>query len=278
MMRTDSDGVVYLLWLGFDKQRNTEVFYQIRSYDGGKTWDRPARPVITVDDIGRFDPVQGRTTVDGVAGSRTSVLPDFDIANGAPTGENATDEIVVTWSDARLGENQERAFLAYSKNGGDSYTVVDDPISEGGDRANQPAVAIEPDGDQVYLVYNAFLAPWQATTSAPRPMLGVVRQASVEDAEAGDFTTVHRGQVGDARGSSANSLTSEFLGDYNFAFAVDGVGYTVWNDSRNAANCPAVNAYRQALADGEEPDAPTPCQTPPTTFGDTEIFGLRVGG
>lgn len=276
MMRTDSQGVVYLVWSGFDQQRNSQVFFQIRSHDGGKTWDKPAQPIIAVDGIGQPDPVSGRLTIDGVAGSRTSVLPAIDIANGAPTGENATDEIVVTWSDARRGENQERAFVAYSKDGGDSYTVVDNPVSEGADRANQPAIAIEPDGDNVYLVYNAFLGPWEETTSAPRPMLGVVRQATIGQAEAGEFTTVHRGAVGDARGSSANGLTGEFLGDYNFAFAADGFGYTVWNDSRGAEPCPAVNAYRQALAEGQNAEAPTPCQVPPTSFGDTEIFGFRA--
>ena len=76
-------------------------------------------------------------------------------------------------------------------------------------------------------------------------MLGVVNYVSPTNV----VTSLHRGAAGDARGSSANGLTSEFVGDYNYAFATRDSGVAVWNDVRNAADCPAIDAYRQAFVE-----------------------------
>jgi hypothetical protein len=301
-IRTDSTGAVYVVWSGFDKQRQTGVFYQVKSTDGGRNFGRPSA-IIDTAGIGQFDPAQGRYTIDGVAGSRTDVFPSIDIANGAPTGTDATNEIVVTWSDDRAGQNLEKAYLSRSTNGGTSYSAAR-AVSTGGDRANQPAVAIAPNGSRVYITYNAYLAPWQDTTASARPMLGVV----ISVPPVGPPAPLHRGAIGDARGSSANGLTAEFLGDYNYTVATRTFAVGVWNDSRNAADCPAIDAYRQAfLADvtggatkardadeaedlaesGELPEAPSDSARPgpnsqcpqggSLSFGNTDIYSVTVG-
>jgi hypothetical protein len=258
---------VYVVWSGFDQQLNSGVFFQATSDNGGATFSQP-RVITTIGGIGQLDPVQGRFTIDGVAGSRTDVFPSIDIANGAPSGRDAKNTIVLGWSDNSAGLNNEKAYVSYSTNRGASYgTGV--AVSTSGDRANQPAVAISPNGSTVYMTYNAWHDPWQTTTATARPMEGVVLSGSAGDA----LTEVNRGVPGDARASSANSLTAEFLGDYNYAVASDTYGATVWNDVRNATDCRAVDLYRQSLADGTPIAKPSPCQTPATAFGNSDIFG-----
>jgi len=121
---------------------------------------------------------------------------------------------VLGWSDNRAGLNDEKAYVSYSANRGASYRPAT-AVSTAGDRANQQAVAIAPDGSKVYVTYNAWHQPWQTTTANARPMEGVVLSGPSGDS----LIEVNRGASGDARGSSANSLTAEFLGDYNYAVA-----------------------------------------------------------
>jgi hypothetical protein len=156
----------------------------------------------------------------------------------------------------------------------------------------------------VYLVYNAFETPFRTSAVGPgndRQLVGVVLHANSTSSSVGGFSEIHRGLPGDARGSSQNDLAAEFLGDYVYAAATRTYGVAVWNDMRNGADCPAVDAYRQALhddavssgqqtADAEEPrgassgdaqpgpaagpEPPAPQQEcPAATFGNSDIYG-----
>ncbi|TMH05713.1 MAG: hypothetical protein E6H67_08130 [Betaproteobacteria bacterium] len=265
-IRTDSHGVIYIFWNG--SLNNQSVQYLARSFDGGHNFE-VARPVANVAEVGEFDSIQGDFTFDGVAGARTDSFPSADIANGAPLGTDATNRIVLAWADARHGLNHEEALVQYSDNRGQTWLALVNG-AESSDRPDFPAIAISPNGTDVYLTYMGFLTTWQSTTSSPRFMQGVVRHAS--GALTG-WSTLNRGTVGDARGSSANSLTSEFLGDYNSVVATRTFAVATWNDVRNAADCPAIDAWRQSLVDGTPTATPAPGTVCPANFGNSDIFG-----
>lgn len=266
-IRTDSEGTVYVFWAG--SLNRESVQYLARSFNGGRLFEQP-RVVATVVEVGALDPVQGRFTMDGVAGARSgSSFPTVDIANGAPTGAGAPNTIVLAWPDAKDGLNHEKVLVQRSTNGGTTWTT---PVtaSAAGDRPDYAAIAISPDGADVYLAYTNHLDPWRSTTADARRMQGVMRHGT---GTLTGWADLNRGAVGDTRGSSANSLRSEFLGDYNSAVATNDFGAAVWVDVRNAAVCPAINAYRQSLVDGTTVARPRPQLDCDPQFGNTDIFG-----
>jgi hypothetical protein len=271
MIRTTSDGVVVVIWSGRSDTviTKTSVIYEARSWDGGVRFEKP-RAIGTMAAIGQVDPVGASPTIDGVAGARTWTMPAIDIANGAPTGAGATNRIVVAWSDDKNGTNQEQGWLIASRDMGGSYSSAL-AFGRNGDRVNQPAVAISPNGADVYVVYNAYLDPWRTTMADPRRMLGVVRHASWSSL--GTWTTLHTGTIADARGSTSQSLTTEFLGDYNSAWATNGGVFAAWNDARDTSLCPVVTTFRQSFVDGSPAAQPAPQNDCADTFGASSIYG-----
>lgn len=297
-IRSDSHGGVYVFWAGTDILTGGDAILMARSFDGGVNFDRP-RLAARMQQVGLPDPATARLSFDGVGGARTSTFPSVDIANGAPNGADATDMIVLAWpdgptpSDTAPGPN-EQALVQVSTDRGQSWSTPVD-AAPGGDRPNFPAVAIAPNGTDLYLTYDAFHDPWRHTTAAPRPMEGVVRHADIgAGGGIGPFSDVHRGASGDARGTSQNGLVAEFLGDYNYVVATRLGAIATWNDARGAVDCPAIDAYRQAFVDAvlagtaqpadEDPDAAgtaaTSSPTPPAPnvdcapgFGNSDIYG-----
>jgi len=120
---------------------------------------------------------------------------------------------------------------------------------------------------------SAFTTPFRTNTTDPRILVGVVLHADVTSSGTGSFTEVNRGAPGDPRGANANALTDEFLGDYVYAAATRTYGAAVLNDARNAADCPAIDAYRAALQAGTAATKPSPLTACPAAFGNSDIFG-----
>jgi hypothetical protein len=279
-VRTDSHGVVYVLANQFAVgMPGSGKHIMIRSFDGGKSWERPVQLFTAVDTcfLVQFDGTSFRCVMDGVAGARDdlSAAPSIDIANGAPTGAGATNVIYDTWVDGRSGVNEEQVLLSYSANGGTSWSAPQAIQTAANDRGYYSAVALSPDGTDAYVVYNAFTTPLRNNTTSPRGLVGVVLHSNVGagGAPAG-FTELHRGASGDPRGSSQNNVAIEFLGDYVYAAATNAYGAAVWNDVRHASDCPAVDTWRAGVQTTLSlAGRPAIQQVCPPTFGNTDIFG-----
>ena len=304
-VRTDSHGVVYVFDFQFGFSPTTAAAGQIqmiRSFDGGAHWERPVNIFIAFDTCNAFEPSIGRCVEDGVGGARSdlSPAPSVDIANGAPSGADASNRLVLTWVDGRDGLNHEHVMFTTSTNRGASWAPPTH-VERGTDRGYYSAPAISPNGTDVWLVYNAFEEPFKTSAVGPtndRPLVGQVLHATVSGGAVGGFVSAHRGASGDARGSSQNDLAAEFLGDYVYAAATRSYGVSVWNDVRNAVNCGPVDQYRQDLHDeavatgqqtaeaeeprgegdeGEDPAGgpvpPAVQQVCPATFGNSDIYG-----
>jgi hypothetical protein len=273
-VRTDSRGAAYVFGVGTSVSGGKAPFeFMSRSTNGGSNWSQPQAVAGPVQQPGALDPVQGRPVIDGVAGARSDLAPapSVDIANGAPTGADATDRIVMSYVSGPLATPH--VFFTESTDRGATWRTPRS-IETAGDRGFYAAPAISPNGTDVYVVYNAFTTPFQPTTGTPRSLVGVVKHADSGGTGAtGAFTPLHRGVPGDPRSSSANALTDEFLGDYVYAAATRTYGAAVWNDSRNGADCEAIDVWRQALQNGQSPPAPAPQQQCPATFGNSDIFG-----
>jgi hypothetical protein len=279
-IRTDSHGVVYLFLTRFGGPSPSHAMF--KSFDGGKHWTKEQDTVAISDPCFFVDPVYGRCVMDGYAGARIdlSAAPSVDIANGAPTGADATNAIVDAWSDGRLGLNNEKTLVSWSTNGGATWaapTVASVP----GDRSMYSAPAISPDGSRVYVVYEGPTAPWRGDDmTSPRPYHGVFRSAAFGAGGPSGWTTLYSGPLGDLRGTyPGHDIYQERVGDYVYAAATRTYGVGVWTDARDAGVCPAVQQYRAAsLAAGELAlPAPWPLADCPATFGNTDIWSATTG-
>ncbi len=286
-VRTDSHGVVYVFAEMFQNPAlvglPTHGFQvMFKSFDGGKHWTKQ-QVLRQITDLCSFiDPIDGRCVMDGYAGARTDLAstPSVDIANGAPTGGDATNEIVDAWADASPGLNHEDARFAWSMDGGATWGG---PVAVqlAGDRPIYVAPAISPDGRRAYVTYEADRDPWRGTDmSSPRLYRGVFLTAAITGGGApGAWTATYVGPDGDLRGTyPGHDIYQERIGDYVYAAATRTYGVGVWTDARNAEVCPAVQDYRAAsIAAGTLAlPAPWPLNICPT-FGNTDIWSATTG-
>jgi hypothetical protein len=285
-IRTDSHGVVYLFYtrfaVGFP---GNGAHVMQKSFDGGEHWTRPVEIQPMNDSCYNFDPVEGRCVGDGWSGVRIDLAaaPSVDVANGAPSGAGATNEIVDAWSDGRFGLNHEVTLFSYSTNGGSTWSTPS-TVSLAGDRSTYSAPAISPTGDKVYVVYEGPQTPFQTDFTTPREYHGVFRSAPIgSNGAPGAWTTVENGPLADLRATyPGHDLYQERIGDYVYAAATPTYGAGVWTDARDAGVCTAIQTWRAAsFAAGQRvlPGAPWPLGSGvcPATFGNTNIYAATTG-
>jgi hypothetical protein len=275
-VRTDSRGNAYVFGVGTDSALGHLPFeFMSVSTNGGHNWSAQGPVAGPVNQPGLFDAVLGRPTIDGIAGARSDLAPapSVDIANGAPSGTDATNRIVMSYVSGPL--ETPHVFFTESADQGATWSSPS-AIETAGDRGYYTAPAISPDGSTVYVVYNAFTTPYRTNTTDPRALVGVFLQASVGASGTGAFTEMHRGAPGDPRGSSQNNLVGEFLGDYVYAAATRTYGTAVWNDARNAADCPAIDAWRMSIRTGGTVPRPAPQQDCAANFGNSDIYAFTT--
>jgi hypothetical protein len=296
-IRTDSDGTVYVFAEGIGNRAiagpppahgvpvtasNQDTHLMWKSTDGGATWSRP-RSLFSVTDTCEFvDTLSDRCIMDGQTGARNDIAsaPAVDIANGAPTGTDATDLIVDAWTDSRLGVNHEQALVSSSHDGGQTWSAPN-AVSAPGDRPIYAAPAISPNGDRAYVVYEAVTSPWAGSDLASsRPYHGVFASAPATAAGTGPWSSVYDGPLGDLRATfPGHRIWQERIGDYIYAAASRSYGVGVYIDARNADVCPAVQDWRaRSLAAGQPVfPAPWPLADCPAGFGNTDVWAATTG-
>lgn len=286
-IRTDSHGVVYVFAEQFQDAALTGLpthgqHVMFKSFDGGAHWTKAQIVAQITDPCFFVDPLSGRCVMDGYTGARTdlSAAPSVDIANGAPTGADATDLIVDSWADASGGLNHEDARVMWSADGGTTWRAPAS-VSLPGDRAIYAAPAISPSGDRVYLVYEAVTSPWAGNdVTTPRPYHGVFLSAPVGASGPGAWSVELNGPFGDLRSSfPGHRFREERIGDYVYAAASRDYGVGLWIDVSNAAVCPAIQDWRaQSLAGGSVvTPAPWPLTDCPATWGNMDVRAATTG-
>ncbi|MBO2449480.1 exo-alpha-sialidase [Actinomadura barringtoniae] len=277
-VRTDSHGVVYAFFNHLSGQfpsfEPAGAQSVMKSFDGGATWTRPVDFMPMNTGCYYVDRIGDRCTQEGPAGTANEPGPSVSIANGAPTGAGATDEIMLAWSDGRFGQNKEAALLSSSKDQAKTWSPPA-KVSLPGERVLYTAVAIAPDASRVYLSYNSFTTPFSPTTAAPRLLHGVMRSAAVgRRGEPVGWTTDYTGRTGDARGTSFTTWNyPEFLGYFVSAVATRRYGAGAWTDVSRTADCPAIDQWRQKSLEAGTvlTPAPWPQADCPANFGNSDI-------
>jgi len=228
VIRSAPSGRVYVFWQGALKLK--DAILAAVSDDGGRRFGRP----FLVGQLSPLDEVPG-------ASFRVDSFPTADIDNNG--------NVFVAWTDNKDGHGV--ITLAKSANNGGTSslsTAADVPDRS----AFYPALAAS--GKNVFIGFNAI----DQVPADTAPGAGVVYYDAYyvlpnNSGTSGSFSAPVQisATPSDPDASTANSLTVQFIGDYNGAAAgPDGSFWFSWTDTRNAQPCADVDDYRAGDAAG----------------------------
>ncbi len=130
------NGEIYVAWSYQDK------IYFDRSTDGGASW-------LDQDIVVASQPGGWNIDVQGVGRANAMPVTGVDLSGGPHHGT-----IYVSWGDARNGADNIDIFLAYSKDGGNSWS---EPVQVNRDATHSqqffPWMAVDPITGRIYIVY-----------------------------------------------------------------------------------------------------------------------------
>jgi hypothetical protein len=244
------NGDVYVFWSGaIDRQ---SAVMGARSTDGGRSFAKQFEVSPTNENP---SPLPG-------ASFRDNSFPNADIGSDG--------KLYVVWSDYSGGHGVVK--LATSTDNGASWTTAT-AASVSHRSAFYPAVAVN--GSNVFIGFNAL----DDVSAAAGPGAGVVFYDAYY-VLSGNSGTSFAAPVkisatpSDPDASSTNGLTAQFLGDYNGAdVGSNGTFWFTWTDTRNAATCPAIDAWRASGLTTTKPNIYDSC---PAHFGNSDIYVATI--
>ncbi len=258
VIRTGPDGSLYVFWDGSLNLRS--AILGARSTDGGVHFSRPFLVAFKSDVPSPFPG----------ASFRVNSFPMADVDQSA----GVAGKIFVVWADYTFGKTSGHSIvkMVTSSNGGKTWSTPKTAADVSGRSAFYPTVAINPvDGSKIFIGFNAI----DDKPFGTAPGAGVVSyDAYYVLSTNGGTTFTIPGKISasssDPDASSTNSLSAQFLGDYNGASASSVTAWFSWTDSRNGATCSSVDIFR---AGGTKPNIYDSCGS---NFGNTDIFVAKV--
>lgn len=270
-MAVASDGTAEVFWTeNADSTKLPSLQVVAASRDGGSTFSAPTTIAQVIDyplTGTPFDAVDLYNRVPGMS-ARVDCYP-----HPAADPRAGSHVVYVVWCDFSGGHG---VVKAASSSDGVTWSSLGTVASVNDRNAFFPEASVDPNG-VVNLTFDALTMPpanneWQTGVQ-------VYDNYFAQSTNGTSFGQALRVSTASSNpdASSYNNLKEQFLGDYIDVVSGPNAAYLVWTDTRNASQCQAVDAYRNAVYAGSTTAvAPNPDLQCATNFGNTDTYEATV--